>query len=217
MGAMSRVRKKTHSSYVQRQRSVIHIVTLLSSLLIILIASGRRGRGAKGAELVTTDEEGTGAETGDENAAPVPPRPKPRPRRRAARGAGPGTDTEVQLSDGELAPLAVSTPRPRPRPKRAARKKAASQSPVSPLTPSPEPDVALPEDVPPEEPRDDIDAQTPRASRKRRRADDEETNGSGRSPSRLTEVPDEPEASQPNMSQETQADEIQIKRKRIRH
>lgn len=212
---MSRVRKKTRSSHVQRQRSAALPLANTFGSLTVLAASGRRGRAGKGAELVTTDEEGTGAETGDENAAPAPPRPKPRPKRRATRGARPGTDTEGQASDGELAPLAVSTPKPRPRPKRAARKKATPES-LSPLTPSPEPEGALPQDEPPEaEPQDD--ARTPRASRKRRRGDEEEANESGRSPSRLSEVPDEPEATQPNPSQETQADEIQIKRKRIRH
>ncbi|KAH9934133.1 uncharacterized protein B0H18DRAFT_1207681 [Fomitopsis serialis] len=157
-------------------------------------ASAKRTKGGRGGEVVTTDDEGTGAETADENPAPARPQPKPRPRRRAARGAEHATDTEGHASDSGAGPIAASTPKARPRPRRATRKKASTESPISPLTPSPEPNVAAREDERSEgEPEDDT--QTPRAS----------------------QFQDEAEVPQPNLSQETQADEIQIRRKRIRH
>ncbi|KZT65182.1 hypothetical protein DAEQUDRAFT_716862 [Daedalea quercina L-15889] len=190
----------------------------LTSLMSKDKASAKKGRG-KGAEVVTTDEEGTGAETGNEDAAPVLPRPKPKPRRRAARKTEPATDTEDQASDGGAVPLATSTPRPRARPRRPTRKQATAESPISPLTPSPEPDAAIPDDQPSEGERGD-DALTPRAARKRPRSDDDDEtnpNQSVLSPARVSEPPEEPEMSQPRPSQETQADEIHVRRKRIRH
>ncbi|KZT04963.1 uncharacterized protein LAESUDRAFT_702953 [Laetiporus sulphureus 93-53] len=181
-------------------------------------------KGAKTTEMLTTDDEGhDGDQTGEEGAIQQPPRPKPRPTRRSSRLAQSGTDGEAETTDGEaphtpVRPQGLSTPKARPRPRAAYGRKSSTSSAMSSLTTSPE---LVQVELPPEEPS--LSLETPIASRKRTRADDEEQEvdamvegtpqdeegNAGSSPN------GQPSASQ--ATQATQVDEIQFRRKRIRH
>ncbi|KAG6811622.1 hypothetical protein H0H92_006586 [Tricholoma furcatifolium] len=130
--------------------------------------TGRKGKAPKAVDATTSDEEGTDGEAGTENEANPPPRPRPRPRRRTRATAGEIQDGDEQTAtetrdDEPVTPKA----RPRPRPRKA-------------VEPAPEPEAA-PLDEPTQGTTDENiadpminGAETPKASRKRDRPDDED-------------------------------------------
>ncbi|KAH9947828.1 hypothetical protein B0H21DRAFT_821509 [Amylocystis lapponica] len=177
---------------------------------------GKRGgkKGAKSAEQVTTDEDDNDdGDVEDLMGGGDALRPQNRRTTRSARAADSGTDVEPEATGDEEGLLRrpatpVVTPKRRPRPKPAykstSRKTRSPSAAGSPIT---------------EEPgaRNQDPLATPVPSRKRGRSEEEEVEEGG-AESLLGEASmggsplDEPSA-----SQTTQAEELQIRRKRIRH
>ena len=201
------------------------------------LGPGRRGRkrkDAKSAEFVTTDEEG-GEASEMEGMMVNGNAEKPRrrnPSRRAAQNGGLSEGETGVTEDENDVPASTAAPkaRPKPRPVRkrgSPAKRAREESPIR--TPSPTParqsksltplssakDSAPPEELEePEDPEEEL--QTPKASRKRARSDDEgedeemqdaTTNG----------INHDDDAEEAEASQETQTSELKIRRKRVRH
>ena len=144
-----------------------------------------------------TDDEG--GVTGDENEPPVAvltpkARPRPRPVRKGASPSKPATQS----------PSKSPTRSPSPTPGRSSR----SLTPLS----------SIRDSAPPEEPEI---LETPKASRKRARSDDEdESDGHPRDSAGNDGEGDEnapPGDAPPVASQESEVSEIQIRRKRVRH
>ncbi|KAF9817346.1 hypothetical protein IEO21_03487 [Rhodonia placenta] len=171
---------------------------------------GARKKGVRGTEGLSTDEEGNESDhVSEEEAAPQPARPKPRPKRRSARVAGRSAGTDAETTDGDAPSPAPEPTTPKARPRRQAtyRKKSPSQLSLSPLSASPAPiesDVEM-----------SHQPQTPMASRKRGRSEDD-------GESTQASVPHTPhnesrEASPAPATQMTEANELQIRRKRVRH
>lgn len=193
--------------------------------MIESIASGSKSKrprkGAKTTDMVT-DDEGNEVEhpSGDERV--LRPRPEPRARYRGARPEE--TDAEGE-TDGEnpLTPPAIQdvvTPNARPRPRVPYRKKPPSRSSVSSLTTSPEP---LEHGV------TSVDRlQTPVISRKRghSEAEDEDepvpspvhdASQSGENAEPQSGAESAAVSPSPPGSQMTEANVMQIRRKRVRH
>ncbi|GBE83439.1 hypothetical protein SCP_0504880 [Sparassis crispa] len=174
-------------------------------------------KGAKSAEKITTDAEEDEAVERPENVPRAPRlRPRPKPAYQPARAAEAATDGEPEATEDEDDPFLgsavpnVATPSSRPRRKAASGsnspRKSPSKSPSrltsisEPLTPSPDENA------------------TPVASRKRGRSSDAEelegtldTLGDGEDSAAASP------SAEPSLSQGTQATELQIRRKRIRH
>ncbi|KAI0657496.1 hypothetical protein C8Q70DRAFT_919344 [Cubamyces menziesii] len=185
-------------------------------------ARGRKRKDAISAELVTTDDEGGGRSDMEDIEAEG----------RARNGHM--TDDEGGVTGDENGPPAtVQTPkaRPRPRPVRkgASPSKPATQSPSKSPTRSPSPTPgrssrsltplsSIRDSAPPEEPEI---LETPKASRKRARSDDEdESDEHPRDSAGNDGEGDEnapPGDAPPAASQESEVSEIQIRRKRVRH
>ncbi|KAI0672301.1 hypothetical protein C8Q78DRAFT_1026321 [Trametes maxima] len=183
---------------------------------------GRKRKDAKSAEVVTTDDDGGEPSDGEAmDANGVIPH-----NGNVTDGEGGGTEDEHDV------PAATQTPkaRPRPRPVRkdASQEKPPTHSPSKSASRSPSgsparssrsltPLSSLRESAAPEEV-----LETPKASRKRARSDDDEpsegeapdttTNGAGEDADNAS-----PSGGPPDASQATQASEIQIRRKRVRH
>ncbi|KAI0634280.1 hypothetical protein C8Q77DRAFT_1110838 [Trametes polyzona] len=179
---------------------------------------GRRRKNAKSAEVITTDDEG-GELSGGEGLG--------------AHREGEATDGEGGATGDENdAPAAVRTPkaRPKPRPVRKAaspqKEPAQSSSKTPSRSPSPTPArssrsltplSSVRDSAAPEEPQPD---ETPKASRKRARSDDDEPSEGDTHDTTMNGTEDGEGASPaggPSASQETEASEIQIRRKRVRH
>ncbi|KAH9854575.1 hypothetical protein C2E23DRAFT_817055 [Lenzites betulinus] len=184
-------------------------------------APGVRGRKRKdpksAAEVVTTDDE-VGIPSDGEGAGD------------ASDGEGGATENEGDV------PAAVHTPKPRPKPRPVRKGNAlqadAAQSPSKTPSRSPSPTPArssrsltplssLRDSAPPEEPEV---LETPKASRKRARSDDEEEaevepaeGGAHDTTMNGTDGGEDPTDGAPVASQATEASEIQIRRKRVRH
>lgn len=206
---------------------------------MLVSAPGGRGRkrkdAAKSAEFVTTDDEaGEASEVEGIMANGDAERPAPRKRRGRAAQNGAMSEGELGATEDEAGPAAASTPKARPKP-RAVRKRgpAKKTSPSKSPSKSPSPSPANPRDsrsltplssvrdsVPPEEAEEEAPApETPKASRKRGREDDDEEPSDEEMPDVATNgVEHEDEDESPvNASQQTQASEIKIRRKRVRH
>lgn len=202
---------------------------------------GRKRKGAgKSAEFVTTDEEaGEASEVEGLMANGDAEKPASRARQNGAVSDG---EAGGATEDEQEAPAAATTPKARPKPRpvrnRASPKKPRTESPSKSPSRSPSPTPAREysksltplssarDSVPPEEPEEPEDPEesqalaTPKASRKRGRSDDDEpedeempdttTNGVDHD-----DAPGSPSAA--GASQETQASEIKIRRKRVRH
>lgn len=184
---------------------------------------GRKRKDAKSAEVVTTDDEAGVLSDGEGLEA----------QGRAGRG-GDATDAEGGVTEDEHdAPAAARTPkaRPKPRPvrKRAPPQKEPAQSPSKSPSRSPSPTPArssrsltplssVRESAPPEEPQG---LETPKATRKRARSDEDEPSEDGAQDTTMNGAEEAESASPaggaPVASQETETSEIQIRRKRVRH
>ncbi|KAL1948450.1 hypothetical protein VTO73DRAFT_12525 [Trametes versicolor] len=184
---------------------------------------GRKRKDAKSADVVTTDDEAGVLSDGEGLEV----------QGRAGRG-GDATDAEGGLTEDEHdAPAAARTPkaRPKPRPVRkgAPPPKEPAQSPSKSPSRSPSPTPArssrsltplssVRESAPPEEPQA---LETPKATRKRARSDEDEPSEDGAQDTTMNGAEEAESASPaggaPVASQETEASEIQIRRKRVRH
>lgn len=186
-------------------------------------SKGRKRKDAKSAEVVTTDDEAGVLSDGEGLGALGLP----------GRG-GDATDAEGGATEDEHdVPAAARTPkaRPKPRPVRkgASTQKEPAQSPSKPPSRSPSPTPArssrsltplssVRESAPPEELQV---LETPKATRKRARSDDDEPSQDDAPDTTMNGVEEAESASPaggaPVASQETEASEIQIRRKRVRH
>ncbi|KAI0827388.1 hypothetical protein BC628DRAFT_1369278 [Trametes gibbosa] len=177
---------------------------------------GRKRKDAKSAEVATTDDEVGIPSDGEEVGAGE-----------ASDGEGGATEIEGHV------PAAARTPKARPKPRPVRRGKSlppkdTAQSPSKTPSRSPSPTPArssrsltplssLRETVPPEEPEV---SETPKASRKRARSDEEEDpaeNDTHDTTMNGTGGAEDPTDPAPVASQATEASEIQIRRKRVRH
>lgn len=189
-------------------RSYYRCVILRAWLPIASGTKGRKGRvkGTKSAALVTTDEEESEVEKLTDDVGIAPPRPKPRPRTRRQGPAPvePEVQGESQQEDGERdVEPETSTPRPRSRPKATYKTKSPNKSPTKPSTRSPERPFTLP-DI-------EVNTSTPMTSRKRARSEELEREDG------YPSMVESPEGSRPVSREATPSDEIQIRRKRVRH
>ncbi|KAI0356888.1 hypothetical protein OH77DRAFT_1423133 [Trametes cingulata] len=190
---------------------------------------GRKRKDAKSAEVVTTDDEARGPSDVEELEA-----------NGHAAHAGEPSDGEGGATEDEndVSAAAVRTPkaRPRPRPVRkgASPQKAAAQSPSKSPSRSPSPTPArssrsltplssMRDSAPPVESQA---VETPKASRKRARSDDDEPSEGDRHDTTMNgtengadeaEENASPSQAAPAASQAPDASEIQIRRKRVRH
>ncbi|KAI1786918.1 hypothetical protein LXA43DRAFT_975514 [Ganoderma leucocontextum] len=210
----------------------------LSAALTKEKGPGRRGRkrkDAKSAELVTTDEEGGEAsEVEDMMVNGNADKPARRnPTRRAAQNGGFSEDEPGVTEDEQEAAAATTTPkaRPKPRPVRQRANGAREESPVRTQSPtsarqsksstplSSNRGSASPkepeEHEEPVEPEESQDPETPKASRKRARSDDEEQEDEEMADATTNGLDDDDDAEE--ASPETQASELKIRRKRVRH
>ncbi|KAI0698963.1 hypothetical protein C8T65DRAFT_719862 [Cerioporus squamosus] len=203
---------------------------------------GRKRKGAgKSAEFVTTDEEaGEASEVeGLMTNGAVDRATRAKPASRAAQNGELSEGEHAGASEDEQgAPAATTTPKPRPKPRpvrsRGSPKKPRTESPSKSPSRSPSPTPARDlnsltplssarESVPPEEleepePEESQAVETPKPSRKRGRSDepeDEEMHDTTTNGVDHDGAPGSPSAA--GASQETQASEIQIRRKRVRH
>ncbi|KAI0772878.1 hypothetical protein BD413DRAFT_622407 [Trametes elegans] len=174
---------------------------------------GRKRKDAKSAEVLTTDDEAGERSDGEQMQT----------NGRAAHN-GDLTDGEGggATEDEHDVPGAPVTPKARlkPRPVRKDAAPSPSKSPTRSLSPttvrssrSLTPLSSIRQSVAPEEP---ADPETPKASRKRPRPDDDEPS-EGEHDTTTNGVEEGDENAPPAASQETEASEIQIRRKRVRH
>ncbi|KAI9060084.1 hypothetical protein FKP32DRAFT_1578832 [Trametes sanguinea] len=167
---------------------------------------GRKRKDAKSAEMVTTDDEVGGRSDGEGLEA---------------NGHAPHTDDEGDggaVTGDENAPPAPQTPKARPKPRPARKARSPSRT-LSRASRSLTPLSSIRDSAPPEDP--DL-LETPKASRKRPRSDDElselsEPDMPEPAPSGGEGGEGSPAGTGPPGSQESHISEMQIRRKRVRH
>ncbi|KAI0752734.1 hypothetical protein C8Q80DRAFT_1248983 [Daedaleopsis nitida] len=202
--------------------------------------AGGRGRkrkdGGKSAEFVTTDDEAGEASEVEGLMAngDVPPPTRRKPRSRAAQN-GKVSEGEVAATEDEsdAAKARKAAPKPRPVRKRASPAKARTESPSKTPSRSPSPTPpresgsltplsSMRDSAPPEEPAEPEEEsqvlETPKANRKRGRSDDEDEEMADATTNGVADrAADDAASAGGDASQETEASEIQIRRKRVRH
>ncbi|KDQ56870.1 hypothetical protein JAAARDRAFT_36349 [Jaapia argillacea MUCL 33604] len=183
-----------------------------------------QGKGAKSTEFVTTDDEDH--EQGHESDGPPPakaPNGVNRPAPRRSRRTNRADDFVSEPEDQEMQPVTDQhTPKARPRPRPAYVQKATPESPVrsqarspslSPIQSPATPSVTLPSATLPDDDEETNGVATPKLSRKRARSEDLDEPERGQTPAIEGggSVPPSPHPACPP------SDEIQVKRKRVRH
>lgn len=203
-----------------------------------MLGAGGRGRkrkdGAKSMEFVTTDDEaGEASEVeGLMVNGDLDHLPRRQTRKRAAQNGAVSEGEPDATGDENDAAAAPTTPKarrePRPARKRASLEKTQAESPSKSPSPTPArnsmsltPLSSVRGSAPLEEPEELEEPQspeTPKASRKRGRSEDDEPSDAEMLDVTANGIDDEAgsPSSAKGASQETQASEIQVRRKRVR-